>query len=216
MFLGKRRVGKAQPMQALETPVACDRSSQAPSTRLRNGCAAAHAATERSPLLVELARGDLAGAKYARVMSVFADLFGVVAESIAKSPEGRALLALTDLEARGARAKNDADALGSVHRGPTPSVEFVCDHASALGTLYTLEGSRMGSAVIGMRMLAAGRPLGAPGYSFFDVRKDAAAHEWRAFKRLLDERLTSETELCRAVRAARAAFGLTRAMFSEV
>ncbi|MBC7831592.1 MAG: hypothetical protein H7Y62_06200, partial [Hyphomicrobium sp.] len=95
-------------------------------------------------------------------------------------------------------------------------VGFVCDRASALGALYTLEGSRMGSAVIGMRMLAAGRPLGAPGYSFFDLRKDAAAHEWRAFKGLLDERLTSETELRRAVMAARGTFSLTRAMFNEV
>lgn len=179
------------------------------SDRIRSATLAAHAAVERVPMLAELATGSITDADYARAIAGFAQLFRAIIGRISEIPGGPPLLALTDAGARTARAEADAVALGRLDSGPRLSVIFVHDHASALGALYTLEGSRMGGALIGARLHAMGRQIGSPGHTFFDLRGVPVAEHWRAFKTRLDQRITTAAELNHAVLAARGAFGLT-------
>jgi len=190
--------------------------SVAPCENLKKACAAAHEATVRIPLLAGLAAGELAGPEYALAMGGVAALFQAVLVRIRKVRDGRRMMALTDMADRTDRARADARFLGVADKPGGPSIMFIRDRGSALGALYVLERSRLGSASIGAKLLQSGRTAASPGYSFFDLRMDRVEDEWRAFKVHLDEGLASAADLDQAVRGARGVFGLAATIFGRV
>ncbi len=192
-----------------ETPV------DGPGERLRRASAAAHAATEQVPLLAVLATGEVSDAQYARVMGAFAAVFEAIVSRIQSLPEGPPLLALTDLAARARQARADARSLGEEDASPRLRAPFIRGPGSALGAIYTLEGSRHGGTVIGARLRRAGRPMGTAGYGFFDFRGVPVAEDWRAFRINLDRLLPTDDDLDAAVSGARGAFDLIAAVFKD-
>jgi heme oxygenase len=184
-----------------------------PSERLRYASEAAHAATERVPLLAKLATGDISDADYARIMAAFADLFEAIVFRIQALPSGVELLALTDLPTRARQARTDVCSLDIGDGSAALGVAFIRGSGSALGAIYALEGARLGGTLIGARLRRAGRPVGAAGYSFFDLSGVPVAEAWRDFKRRLDRLLATDAELAEAMLGARGVFDLTATVF---
>ena len=83
---------------------------------------------------------------------------------------------------------------------PTPKAAPRFDSAAAvLGGLYVLEGSRLGGAML-VRTVAPGLPT-----AFLSPETISS---WRAFTRLLDERLAAPRALAQATAAANAVFSV--------
>ena len=202
-------------MNSLARRTPAHHQAVSPSANLRAASASAHAAAERCPLLAGLARGDLTDADYARAMGAFAALFNVIVDRIGAKVGGSRLLALSDFEARAARARADARTLGGAERADRVGAGFIQGDASALGALYVLEGSRLGGVVIASALRAAGRDIGGPGYTFFDPQGLSPAATWRAFAAQLDKRLTNPWDLDVAVMAACGGFDMVETLFGE-
>jgi heme oxygenase len=190
-----------------------------PSEMLRHASGGAHESTEQVPLLAKLATGGISDSDYARVMATFAALFEAIVLRIQAIPNGHRILALTDVAARARLARNDFENLDSeamAGHGPGALlVSFIRGSGSALGALYALEGARLGATLIGSRLRSAGRPMGAAGYTFFEMSGVPVAREWRAFKTQLDRLLTNPDEFEEAVLGARGVFDLTAVVFAE-
>lgn len=86
---------------------------------------------------------------------------------------------------------------GDATHGPEP----VLDHAAAVaGTVYVLEGSRLGGAML--------REMVGPGLPTRFLAAPAAPGAWRALLLDLDELLADPADLDRAAQAARSTFAL--------
>jgi heme oxygenase len=98
---------------------------------------------------------------------------------------------------RAALLNADLEALGGTAPPPVPPPQLASE-AEILGTLYVLEGSRLGGSLLSKRIgeRAPARFLSAP----------ARSGAWRELLRLLDESLDSGAKLDEAVAAARACF----------
>jgi heme oxygenase len=100
-----------------------------------------------------------------------------------------------------ARAPKHAPAIGSGEQ--------------AAGTLYVLEGARLGGVLIADRLSKAGKPVGQPGFQFFGSAKAGIAERWRHFRAVIDSHDWSDKERERACVNAQATFMAISATLAE-
>lgn len=100
---------------------------------------------------------------------------------------------------RSALIRADLDALGLDTPDPLPFAP-PADDAACWGTAYVVEGSRLGGALLARRVAD-----GLPRTYLSAVHSKGA---WRGFVAALDQALTSDDRIDRAVHAARVTFGL--------
>ena len=106
------------------------------------------------------------------------------------------------LRSRRALARND---LHNLDRGPLAEVDLrencsrlvrridLANVASAFGSMYVLEGSRLGGQVIA-RAARELFDIGAQNATYFSGSGSATAREWREFLALLDAEVTSDAD----------------------
>ena len=113
-------------------------------------------------------------------------------------PSGRVRRLERDLAALGA---SEADVAAVPRLDPA----WIAGGASACGTLYVVEGSALGGAVLGRRARAALGVTPLSGAAFFSGA-GSPAPRWRAVCAVLDEHLADDTALSGAVDGALGAF----------
>jgi heme oxygenase len=164
---------------------------------LRAATSQAHAATEA---LVGF-HGTFSRAHYARVLQAF-DAFLSRWEPLILQALPPALADWLRPRLRGARVRQDLDALG-LARAPRAELPLALPSvAAALGSLYVLEGSALGAQVIAPRLA---RELGidaASGGAYFAGNGEATGAMWREFRELLEREVgdcaKARTEACDA------------------
>lgn len=91
---------------------------------------------------------------------------------------------------------------GAADAGTSPA-----DRATAVGTLYVLEGSSLGGSMIYRKLLENPALAPAAPFAFYRDQADWGISQWRDLMAYLQEQPFNEEETARAVAAAHAAFG---------
>ena len=189
------------PESCVSTPVAAE--SPGILQRLRSVTRAAHASIERVPSLSRLLAPDLTVADYVQTLRRLHAFFGCIEPFLAYDLRGEsradALLdgaGIADLAA-------DIAWFGALPMETPPPFRPPTGVAAALGTLYVIEGSKLGARIIGRQLAKSLGVGGGAGGSFYcGLTAETGRRRWHSLQEVLRVEIDEPGVACEPVTSA--------------
>ena len=149
--------------------------------RLKTETLQSHTDLEQHPNLIAMGEGEMTLAGYADVLSRFYPFWAAVEEKAYNRADVKSVL--PDIESRKLSANLLAD-LKALNKQSAPTytkIDWVDDLASAMGTIYVIEGSTLGGRVIVKRVMEQLKLTPENGCSYYFGYGAETGAKWKGF-----------------------------------
>jgi heme oxygenase len=149
--------------------------------RLKAETLQSHEDLEKHPNLIAMGEGDMTLAGYADVLCRFYPFWLAVEQAAYVRADVKSVL--PDIESRQLSANLLAD-LKALNTAPAPAyhgIDWVDDLASAMGTIYVIEGSTLGGRVIVKRVMEQLKLTPEHGCSYYFGYGAETGAKWKGF-----------------------------------